>query len=208
MLEMCATKGAAPAPFSDMRTSGVPDFIFSAIGIAHYIAERQVPARKAASQRTSAHKQKPDPTRLTLGPAIKQFPALDALNFDANHVRHAPVAAVHQHDMPTDDVIGKVRRRWRQSAIKINRNRMQSRAPTSIEHQSGLQTGRPIWRQPVLDAESKDRMCAMFSPPSVHNYVLVIVKRRMFPIPLMVVALLRKRISSNKNQHRSGNQRS
>jgi hypothetical protein len=154
------------------------------------------------------HKQKPDPARLTLGPAIKQFRAIDALNLDANHVRNAPVAAVHQHDMPADDIISKVWWRWRQSAIKVNRNWMQSRAPTGVEHQTGLQTRRPIWRQPVLNAESKNRMRAMFSPPSVHNYVLVIVKRRMLAIPIVVVAFLRKRISSNKHQHRSGNQRS
>jgi hypothetical protein len=61
MLDTCATNGAgvpfpAAAPASDMRTSGVPDFIFSAIGIHYYIAERPHPAQKAANPPTFAHK--------------------------------------------------------------------------------------------------------------------------------------------------------
>src|ERR1700733_10675683 len=191
-----------------MRTSGVPALIFSAIGIVYYIAERQVPARKAANQRTFAHKQKPDPARLTLGPATKQFPVLENLNLDVNHVRYAPVATVHQHNVSAYNVINEVRRRWRQSAIQVRRNVMQSRAPAGIEHQPDLQSRLPITRKPVLNSESDHGMCAMLAPPSIHNYTLVIIKRRMFPIPLMVVPLLRKRIAPNKHQHRSGNERS
>jgi hypothetical protein len=154
------------------------------------------------------HKQKPDPARLTLGPAIKQFHAPENLNLDVNHIRYAPVAAVHQHNVPAYNVINKMRRRWRQSANEFNRNGMQSRAPAGIEHQPGLQTRFPIRRQSVLNSKSDHRMCAMLSPPSIHSYALVIVKRRMFAIPLMVVPLLRKRVAPNKHQHRSSNERS
>src|ERR1700678_1271869 len=212
MLEICATKGAAPAPFSDMRTSGVPDFIFSAIWIPYYIAERQYPARKAANQRTFAYKQKPDPARFTLGPAIKQFPAIENLNLDMNHVRYAPVALVYQHNMPADHVVPKVRRWWRQSAIQVRRNVMHSRAPAGIEHESDLQARLPISRQSIFNSESHHRMRAMIAPPSIYNYALMVIERRMLPVPVMFmmlvsVTILRKRIASNKHQHRHGHER-
>jgi hypothetical protein len=173
--------------------------MFSAIWIVHYIAERQYPARKGASRRTSVRKQKPDPARLTLGPATKKFHVLCELDLDVNHVRYAPVAPIYQHNVSAYDVINKVRRWWRQSAIQIGWNFMQSRAPAGIEHESHLQSRFPISRKPVLNSESDNRMLTMLSPPSVHNYAFVIIKCRMLPIPIVVMAFLRKRIAPNKH---------
>jgi hypothetical protein len=135
---------------------------------------------------------------------LKKILAMRELKFDVNHIGHMPVTSIHQHDVTANHIVAVVSRRRRQCNQEIMRHWMQPVAPAFIQNESNLQPRLPAFRKPVNNAKSDWWMIAMTCPPSIHDYMLVIVEPRMLVVPMVIMTVLSVSGSADANHERCG----
>src|SRR5882724_4921091 len=113
-VEFCrAAPLPAAAPASDMRTSGVPDFIFSAIGEYLLYRGRAYACLQSMKLRRLCIQLNTKPSAHWRWARKTRFKFQKTLQLDVDYVCDMPVPLIDQHNVSAKYVIVKVWRRWR-----------------------------------------------------------------------------------------------
>ena len=98
--------------------------------------------------------------------------------------------AVQQNDVATDQAVRAIRRRRRQTALQLDRDRiqafLQARGKGSVANQLFFETG----RQAILLGEAWRKTASTFRVPTADCFSIVVVAVRVVVIPAVITVVL------------------